>query len=93
MEMLSDPALLSSPLISCGSSQLGPGSVQWRDYRSGEPRDLVSRLDWSARGPGAGRGCLQGGGVNIMTGAVGLMDDDDTDTAPDVDTGCCVAAS
>ena len=71
------------------------GSVQWRDYRSGEPRDLVSRVDWSARGwgPGAGRGCLQGPGVNIMTGAVRLMDDDDTDTAPDVDTECCVAAS
>ena len=41
-------------------------------------------------GPGAGRGCLQGGGVNIMTGAVGLMDDDDTDTAPDVDTEFCL---
>ena len=61
----------------------------------GAPRScLQARLEcpWALE-PGAGRGCLQGGGVNIMTGAVGLMDDDDTDTAPDVDTGCCVAAS
>ena len=31
-------------------------------------------------------GCLQGAGVNIMTAAVRVMDGDDTDTAPVVDT-------
>ena len=49
-----------------------------------EPRDLVSRVDWSARG------CLQGAGVNIMTGAVRVMDGEDTDTAPHVDTEFCL---
>ena len=51
----------------------------------GAPRScLQGRLD--CPGPGAGRGCLQGAGVNIMTAAVRVMDGDDTDTAPVVDT-------
>ena len=66
------------------------GSVQWRDYRSGEPRDLVSRVDWSARGPGHAGGVYKVPGVNIMTGAVRVMDGDDTATAPDVDTELCL---
>ena len=55
----------------------------------GAPRScLQGRLD--CPGLGAGRGCLQGAGVNIMTGTVRVMDGDDTATAPDVDTELCL---
>ena len=55
-----------------------------------EPRDLVSRVDWSARGPDQAGGVYKVPGVNIMTGAVRVMDGEDTDTAPDVDTELCL---
>ena len=52
----------------------------------GAPRScLEDRLEC----PGHTGRCLQGSGVNIMTAAVRVMDGDDTDIAPVVDTQFC----